>query len=173
MDYRWKVTYIGRRNPRRRVPMVAQIHRRNIDIVRPCRPASLCTAIFNIRVDPLETRFELSRIPNLDSCLSRAPGRVGDRSAQSSKSSSSSRGAPAPARCGAVGRCRNCGVWRSRGSRASRAARSAGSRSPCVTRRHHRFQSRQSRPGRLGSGRSADRSARPPRPQAADRCFFC
>ena len=27
--------------------------------------------------------------------------------------------------------------------------------------------------GRLGSGRSADRSARPPRPQAADRCFFC
>src|SRR5258705_12521601 len=85
MDYRWKVTYIGRRNPRRRVPMVAQIHRRNIDIVRPCRPASLCTAIFNIRVDPLETRFELSRIPNLDSCLSRAPGRVGDRSAQSSK----------------------------------------------------------------------------------------
>ena len=59
---------------------------------------------------------------------SRAPGRVGDRSAQSSKSSSSSRGAPAPAGCGAVGRCRNCGVWRSRGSRASRAARSAGSR---------------------------------------------
>src|SRR5215467_6381517 len=51
-----------------------------------------------------------------------------DRSAQSSKSSSSSRGAPAPAGCGAVGRCRNCGVWRSRGSRASRAARSAGSR---------------------------------------------
>src|SRR6202011_5289490 len=41
---------------------------------------------------------------NLDSCLSRAPGRVGDRSAQSSKSSSSSRGAPAPAGCGAVGR---------------------------------------------------------------------
>ena len=112
MDYRWKVTYIGRRNPRRRVPMVAQIHRRNVDIVRPCRPASLCTAIFNIRVDPLETRFELSRIPNLDSCLSRAPGRVGDRSAQSSKSSSSSRGAPAPAGCGAVGRCRNCGMWR-------------------------------------------------------------
>src|SRR6266851_5436339 len=89
MDYRWKVTYIGRRNPRRRVPMVAQSHRQNVDIVRPCRPASLCTAIFNIRVDPLETRFELSRIPNLDSCLSRAPGRVGDRSAQSSKSSSS------------------------------------------------------------------------------------
>src|SRR5262249_45238378 len=52
---------------------------------------------------------------------------AGDRSAQSSKSSSS-RGAPAPARCGAVGRCRNCGVWWSRGSRASRAARSAGSR---------------------------------------------
>jgi len=25
----------------------------------------------------------------------------------------------------------------------------------------------------LGSGRSADRSARSPRPQAADRCFFC
>ena len=82
--------------------MVAQIHRRNVDIVRPCRPASLCTAIFNIRVDPLETRFELSRILNLDSCLSRAPGRVGDRSAQSSKSSSSSRGAPAPAGCGGI-----------------------------------------------------------------------
>jgi hypothetical protein len=62
-----------------------------------------------------ETRFELSRIPNLDSCLSRAPGRIGDSSAQSSKPSSSSRGAPAPAGCGAVGRCRNCGVWRSRG----------------------------------------------------------
>jgi NADH:ubiquinone oxidoreductase subunit D len=28
-----------------------------------------CTAIFNIRVDPLETRFELSRIPNLHSVL--------------------------------------------------------------------------------------------------------
>jgi hypothetical protein len=51
--------------------------------------ASLCTAIFNMRVDPLETRFELGRIPNLDSYLSRAPGRVGDRSAQASKSSSS------------------------------------------------------------------------------------
>ena len=40
------------------------------------------------------------------------------------------RGAPAPAGCGAVGRCRNCGVWRSRGSRASRAARSASVRTP-------------------------------------------
>src|SRR6516162_6453960 len=40
--------------------------------------------------------FAHRKIPNLDSCLSRAPGRVGDRSAQSSKSSSSSRGAPAP-----------------------------------------------------------------------------
>ena len=72
--------------------------------------------------------FAHRKIPNLDNCLSRAPGRVGDRSAQSSKSSSSSRGAPSPAGCGAVGRCRNCGMWRSRGSRVSRAARSAGSR---------------------------------------------
>src|SRR6516164_2444717 len=33
MDYRWEVTNIGRRSPGRLVPMVAQIHRRNVDIV--------------------------------------------------------------------------------------------------------------------------------------------
>ena len=34
MDYRWEVTNIGRRSPGRRVPMVAQIHRRNVDTVK-------------------------------------------------------------------------------------------------------------------------------------------
>ena len=65
----------------------------------------------------------LDRTVPVASCL-------GSRRPQSSKSSSSSRGAPAPAGCGAVGRCRNCGVWRSRGSRASRAARAASVRTP-------------------------------------------
>src|SRR6266516_8166019 len=34
MDYRWRFTNTGRRNPRKHVPMVAQIHRRNVDIVK-------------------------------------------------------------------------------------------------------------------------------------------
>src|SRR6266496_3484134 len=41
MDYGWKFTNTGRRNPRKHVPMVAQIHRRNVVIVKPSRPSRL------------------------------------------------------------------------------------------------------------------------------------
>src|SRR5215813_2943969 len=34
MDYRWKVTNTGRRSPGARVPMVAQILQRNVDVVK-------------------------------------------------------------------------------------------------------------------------------------------
>src|SRR5262249_16862595 len=34
MDYRWKVTNTGRRSPGTCVPMVAQILRRNVDVVK-------------------------------------------------------------------------------------------------------------------------------------------
>src|SRR5258708_20406271 len=34
MDYRWKVTNTGRRSPGTRVPMVAQILRRNVHVVK-------------------------------------------------------------------------------------------------------------------------------------------
>src|SRR5262249_26248870 len=41
MDYRWEVTNIGRRSPGRRVPMVAQIHRLNVDTVKAVYPFAL------------------------------------------------------------------------------------------------------------------------------------
>ena len=40
MDYRWEVTNIGRRSPGRRVPMVAQIHRRNVHVVKSMLPSA-------------------------------------------------------------------------------------------------------------------------------------
>src|SRR5262249_23348555 len=40
MDYRWKVTNTGRRSPGTRVPMVAQILRRNVHVVKSMLPST-------------------------------------------------------------------------------------------------------------------------------------
>src|SRR5215813_2559721 len=56
MDYRWKVTNTGRRSPGTCVPMVAQILRRNVDVVKSMLASAAARPGFNPTGDAMHHR---------------------------------------------------------------------------------------------------------------------
>ena len=65
MDCRWKVTNTGHRSPGTRVPMVAQILQRNVDVVKSELPAGLAPSCVAER--PSAGKRRVTQLPH-DQC---------------------------------------------------------------------------------------------------------